>query len=105
MSTYETGAPSWWLGGGGGSGDAVGVTMMMYGGDDDGGVAGLSWDNSRREWEGKMARVRASDMGDRVDPVVRNLFGFGWKSFPAAAWWRWPESGGGGGLPEMGKER
>ncbi|GKA25148.1 hypothetical protein Tco_0711181 [Tanacetum coccineum] len=35
----------WWWG----SGDAVGVTMMMYGGDDEGGVAGLSWDNSRRE--------------------------------------------------------
>ncbi|GKA19550.1 hypothetical protein Tco_0699465 [Tanacetum coccineum] len=35
----------WWWG----SGDAVGMTMMMYGGDDDGGVAGLSWDNSRRE--------------------------------------------------------
>ncbi|GJS46522.1 putative reverse transcriptase domain-containing protein [Tanacetum coccineum] len=54
----------WWWG----SGDAVGVTMMMYGGDDDGGVAGLSWDNSRREGEGKMARVRASDMGDRMVP-------------------------------------
>ncbi|GJZ01916.1 hypothetical protein Tco_0519877 [Tanacetum coccineum] len=39
----------WWWG----SGDAVGVTMMMYGGDDNGGVAGLSWDNSRREGEGE----------------------------------------------------
>ncbi|GKC28234.1 hypothetical protein Tco_1035528, partial [Tanacetum coccineum] len=36
-------------------GDAVGVTMMMYGGDDDGGVARLSWVNSRRG--GEMARV------------------------------------------------
>ncbi|GKF54505.1 hypothetical protein Tco_0161415 [Tanacetum coccineum] len=72
----------WWWG----SGDAVGVTMMMYGGDDDGGVAGLSWDNSRREGE---RRVEASDYGDRIDRATRTIFGFGRnarrKSFSAAA--------------------
>ncbi|GJX12854.1 hypothetical protein Tco_0204612 [Tanacetum coccineum] len=82
----------WWWG----SGDAVGVTMMMYGGDDDGGVAGLSWVNSRRE--GEMARVRASGYGDRVDRVTRSHFGVRRKNPPenfsgggAVVAQRWPE--------------
>ncbi|GKD12950.1 hypothetical protein Tco_1197357, partial [Tanacetum coccineum] len=45
----------------------------------------------------EVRRVAASGGGDRLDPVVRTIFGFGWntrqKSFPAAE----NDGGGGGG--------
>ncbi|GJT95834.1 hypothetical protein Tco_1091352 [Tanacetum coccineum] len=49
--------------------------------------------------EASWRRVVARDMGDQVDRVTRNLFGFGWKSLPEKF------SGGGGSSPEKMRER
>ncbi|GKE72761.1 hypothetical protein Tco_1534802, partial [Tanacetum coccineum] len=66
-----------------------------YDDDDDG---GLSWDSSLERGGGK-TRVRASDHGERVDPVERRPFGVGRKTPPENF------SGGGGGLPEKMRGR
>ncbi|GKE67481.1 hypothetical protein Tco_1521642 [Tanacetum coccineum] len=78
---------------GGDEGDDAGV----WGGDD-------GDDNEGRVMVG--CGGEASDKGDRVDRVTRNIFGVGRKSFPAPATWWWPESGGGGAARNIeGEER
>ncbi|GKF37885.1 hypothetical protein Tco_0114643, partial [Tanacetum coccineum] len=61
------------------AGGAVVVMMMMEVVGDDG--VGCGGTAAGEEGEGK-TRVRASEYDARVDPVVRNLFGFGRKNPP-----------------------
>ncbi|GKF46919.1 hypothetical protein Tco_0136721, partial [Tanacetum coccineum] len=76
------------------------------GGDGDGEVAVAAAVGEEAGCGDGFWRVEARGLGDRVDREMGNLFGFGRKSFPAAtAWWPVAVAGGGGGLPEMGRER
>ncbi|GKF92594.1 hypothetical protein Tco_0279313, partial [Tanacetum coccineum] len=85
-----------WRGGGGGfGGDGDEVVRMAR-------AVVVSWVAAAvavSGWWWRSRRVEARELVDRVDRGMRNNFGFGRKtrrkSFPAAAWCRWPEFGGG----------
>ncbi|GKF44880.1 hypothetical protein Tco_0131432, partial [Tanacetum coccineum] len=67
------------------------VAMMMYGGDDDGGVAGLSWVNSRREGG------NGASEGEWVWGSSRSV--------DEVHLWSWPENFPGGGVVVAGIRR